>query len=125
MLGDIPILLLLLSQTLIIEPLHVWLSTIVIIGIISGWAYRNGLAMGKKADIDKVVLKDDYLKDVSSINSDFDDVLSRVERIEHQYLEQLKENAENYRKMSNSLTSLTTAVQKFENFCTKNQNCNK
>lgn len=134
MLGDIPILLLLLSQTLIIEPLHVWLSTIVIIGIISGWAYRNGLAMGKKADIDKVVSITQYNEDNKDINEKINlkadrEVLKtymeltnsyylalheRMQKIEETQAVTTKETTEQYRIITNSLSSLNAHVENIE-----------
>lgn len=140
MFGDIPILLLLLSQTLVIEPLHLWLSTIVIIGIISGWAYRNGLVMGKKADIDKVVSITQYNED----NKDFNDrinskadasTLTEYMKLTNQYyialhermdkIEEFKDEAnKHYIAISGQLGSINKSISNIEKNCDK-QTCKK
>ena len=113
-----PILLLLLSQTVMIESVYVWMSTIMIILTIAGVAWRGAVIISKKADIEKVILRPEYEKDLKQINADFDNFAEDIEEL-HTWKD---EHTKLYHSIDTKLEVLLNDVKHIKLNCDK-QNC--
>jgi hypothetical protein len=103
-----------------IESIYVWVSTVLIIFSIAGVAWRGAIIISKKADIDKVVPRIEYEKDLKQINADFDNFAEDIEDIN----EWRKHHVELYHTIDKKLDLLVEKVTRIDDNCPK-QTCKK
>ena len=115
-----PILLLLLSQTVMIESIYVWLSTVLIMLSIAGVAWRGAIIISKKADIDKVIPRIEYEKDIAKVNNDLMDFCDDLE----DYKARLERHENLYHAIDKKLDILVNDVTYIKKNCDK-QTCKK
>jgi hypothetical protein len=87
---------------------------------IAGVAWRGAIIVSKKADIDKVIPRIEYEKDLKQINADFDNFAEDIEEIN----EWRKEHVQLYHNIDKQLGIIVEKVTIIEKNCDK-QTCKK
>lgn len=103
-----------------IESIYVWVSTVLIIFSIAGVAWRGAIIISKKADIEKIVPRIEYEKDLKQINADFDNFAEDIDEIN----EWRKEHTNLYHSIDTSLQLILKDVKHIKENCDK-QTCKK